>query len=457
MRLALSLLALLLSCSAASAQSGQDAKTVKYDVSVPPRDYVAAPASLKKLFPKGFPTGVGSGLTFAGKEKDGSLLFLSVTDRGPNADSPKFAAAPGEKGLPTKMFPAPGFHPAVATIKVKGNAASVIKMTPIRGLDGKPVTGLPPAKGEHGATGETPLDVNLKVLGHDPQGIDPEGIAIDSKRGTLWLSDEYGPFLMELDRKTAQITRKLAPGAGLPSILAKRQPNRGAEGVAVTPSGKVVAAVQSILDTDGKVKDSKAAFTRLVEYDPDTDKTRMLAYPIDETAYKRTADAKIGDLAAVSDTQFLIVEQGEGRDGKMRNLVYLVDISRASALPDLPLETTGLGGMVPARKWLVADLVALGWTAEKAEGMALVDARTIALASDNDFGLAAVLDKPAQDKNGKTVTKPDDYTVGRDGQGGKLMLDGKPVETTISLKPSGEKTALWLLTLPKPVTEYMVK
>lgn len=454
MRLASSLLVLLLSCSVASAQSSQDAQVRKLDVSVSPRDYVAAPASLKQLFPKGFPTGVGSGLAFAGKEKDGSLLFLSVTDRGPNADSPKFVGSPGEKGLPTKMFPSPGFHPAVATIKVKGNAASVVKMTPIRGLDGKPVTGLPPAKGEHGSTGETPLDVNLKVLGHDQQGIDPEGIAIDPRKGSLWLCDEYGPFIMELDRKTGQIVRKLAPGAGLPSILAKRQPNRGAEGVAVTPSGKVVAAVQSILDTDGKVKESKAAFTRLVEYDPDTDKTRMLDYPLDETAYKRTADAKIGDVTAVSDTQFLIVEQGEGRDGKMRNLVYLMDISRASALPDLPLETTGLGGMVPARKWLVADLVALGWTAEKAEGMALVDARTLALVSDNDFGMAAVLDKPAQDKNGKTVTKPDNYTVGRDG---KLMLDGKLVETTISIKPSGEKTTMWLLTLSKPVTEYMPK
>ncbi|MFP5221806.1 MAG: esterase-like activity of phytase family protein [Acidobacteriota bacterium] len=452
MRLVFSLLVLLLSCSVASAQSVPDVQIRKFEVSVPPRDNVAAPASLKKLFPAGFPIGVGSGLAFAGKDKDGSLLFLSVTDRGPNADSPRFAAAPGDKGQVTKMFPAPGFHPAVAAIKVKGNAASVVKMTPIRGLDGKPVSGLPPAKGEHGATGETPLDVNLKVLGHDQQGIDPEGIAIDSRRGTLWLCDEYGPFLMELDRKTGRIVRKLAPGAGLPSILAKRQPNRGAEGIAVTPSGKVVAAVQSILDTDGKVKDSKAVFTRLVEYDPDTDKTRMLAYPIDETAYRRTADAKIGDVTAVSDTQFLILEQGEGRDGAMRSLVYLVDISRASSLPDLPLETTGLGGMVAARKWLVADLRAMGWQAEKAEGLALVDERTIALASDNDFGLAVALDNPGQDKTGKTVAKPDDYTVGPDG---KLALDGKPVATTVRLKPSGEKTALWIITLPKPVTEYM--
>lgn len=451
MRLACSLLMVLLVCANASAQ---DVKAVKLDVAVSSKDYVPAPASLKKLFPKGFPTGVGSGLAFAGKEKDGSLTFLAVTDRGPNADSPKYASTPAEKGKPAKIFPSPAFHPAVATIKVKGNSASVVKMTPIRGLDGKLVSGLPPAKGDIGSTGEIPLDVRLMSLGYDYQGLDPEGVSLDARRGTLWLCDEYGPFLLEVDRKTGQILRKLAPGAGLPSILAKRQPNRGAEGLAVTPSGKVVAAVQSILDTDGKVKESKAAFTRLVEYDPATDKTRMLAYPLDETAYKRPADAKIGDLAAVSDTQFLIVEQGQGRDGVMRNLVYLVDVSRASSLPDLPLETTGLGGMVTARKWLVADLRALGWEAEKAEGMTLVDARTIALTSDNDFGLAVSVENPARNKDGKTVTKPDDYAVGPDG---KLMLEGRPVDSSISLKPSGEKTALWMLTLPKPVTEYMAK
>jgi len=451
MQRAVFLLALTLLASTALAQ---DIQTRHLGVQVPPKEFVAPPTQLKKLFPAGFPTGVGSGLAFDRKDKDGSLHFFALTDRGPNADAPRYLSGSDERGQTAKIFPSPGFHPAVAAIRVKGNTANVIRMTPIRSPDGRPVTGLPPAKGQAGSTGEIPLDAQLKPLNFDDNGLDPEGVAVDKPRGSLWLCDEYGPFLVEIDAKTGVIRRKLGPGSGLPSVLAKRQPNRGFEGVTVTPSGKVVAAVQSILDTDGKVKDSKADFTRLVEYDPVTGHTRMLAYPVDAHAYKRTADAKIGDVAAVTDTLFLVVEQGEGKDKAMRNLVYLVDVSPASALADLPLETTGMQGMTTARKWLVADLRALGWKAEKAEGLALVDERTLALTSDNDFGLALEVLSPAKDKDGKDVTKPDAYTVGADG---KLRYDGRPVESRISLKPSGEKTELWLLTLPKPVGEYKLK
>jgi len=139
----------------------------------------------------------------------------------------------------------------------------------------------------------------------------------------------------------------------------------------------------------------------------------------------------------------------------MRNLVYLVDISKASHLPDAPVETSGLpAGTSMASKRLVADLKALGWEAEKAEGLTIIDDRTIALASDNDFGLALEMVNPAKDKDGKPAKKPGDYATGPDR---KLTLDGKPVETTIALKPSGEKTSLWILTLPKAIKEYAPK
>ena len=40
-------------------------------------------------FPNGLPVGMGSGLLFTGKQGD-ALTFATVTDRGPNADSPKW-------------------------------------------------------------------------------------------------------------------------------------------------------------------------------------------------------------------------------------------------------------------------------------------------------------------------------------------------------------------------------
>ncbi|GFK93133.1 hypothetical protein NNJEOMEG_00963 [Fundidesulfovibrio magnetotacticus] len=448
------LLSLLAFTLAASTALAQNPAVQPQDVRVPAKSNVPAPQSLKKAFPAGFPLGVGSGLAFLRKEKDGALLFYAVTDRGPNTDSPRWLAGSDPRGESAKIFPAPGFHPSLALLRVKGGKADLQRLAPLKSQDGKPVTGLPPAKGQAGSTGEIPLDAALKPLPFDENGLDPEGVAVDQPRGSLWIADEYGPFLAEFDDRTFTLKRKLGPGAGLPSILAKRQPNRGFEGVCVTPSGKIVAAVQSILDTDGKVKDSQASFTRLVEFDPSTARARMLAYPLDTHAYRRTADAKIGDVAALSDTLFLVLEQGEGRDKALRTMLYLVDISTASSLPDLPLETTGMQGMTLARKWLVADLRGLGWSPEKAEGLALVDERTFALICDNDFGLTAEISAPATTKDGRTAAKPDDYTVGQDGT---LHLEGKPVASRVILAPNGEKTKLWIVTMPKPFTDYIVK
>lgn len=48
-------------------------------------NYAGAFAS---AFPNGLPVGIGSGLLFTGKQGD-ALTFATITDRGPNADSPK--------------------------------------------------------------------------------------------------------------------------------------------------------------------------------------------------------------------------------------------------------------------------------------------------------------------------------------------------------------------------------
>ena len=52
------------------------------------------------------------------------------------------------------------------------------------------------------------------------------------------------------------------------------------------PDGRILAAVQSTLDVDGKSK-NKAQFTRLVSFDPRSGKTAMYGYPIDIDSYKK--------------------------------------------------------------------------------------------------------------------------------------------------------------------------
>ncbi|MBQ2450961.1 MAG: esterase-like activity of phytase family protein, partial [Lachnospiraceae bacterium] len=51
------------------------------------------------------------------------------------------------------------------------------------------------------------------------------------------------------------------------AILSNRIPNRGFEGLTITPSGKVIASVQSVLDVNGETS-KKASFVRFVEFDP---------------------------------------------------------------------------------------------------------------------------------------------------------------------------------------------
>ncbi|QLA16037.1 esterase-like activity of phytase family protein [Desulfolutivibrio sulfoxidireducens] len=448
----------------AQAALAADLPTVeKYGIDIPKTWNIPAPDAAKAAFPDGFPMGEGSGMSLAERLPDGSLVFWVVGDRGPNADSPKYLAKEGEKAKDSKIFPAPDFVPQYGKVKVSGGKAEVIELHTILDASGQPISGRPLEKGAVGSTGEVPLGMDMAVLSFDAEGLDPEGIDVDKKDGSLWLCDEYGPFLINLDAATGKIKKKYAPGQGLPAELAARQPNRGFEGLTVTPANKVVAAVQSILDNEGDVKASKAPFIRLVELDPATGAVRTLAYPHDVEAYKSSAAAKIGGMQALSDTKFVLVEQAKGKDGTMRNVLYVVDISGATDIsgkvaPDgKPLESAAdlaalsAMGVTPATKTRLVDLVDLGWTAEKAEGIALVDEATLAVSSDNDFGLALTVTDPAQGDDGKKIDDPGKYVLTSQG---KMLYKDKEVPTKFGIKASGEPGFLWILRFDKPLTSY---
>ena len=205
----------------------------RYEVSAPALAYRGADAV---AFAGSLPLAVGSGLSFKGYEKGSAALeFWAVTDRGPNADSPEVLN--GGTRYASKLFPVPAFVPTVVQLRVSlAEAAKVGRMLPLREA-GRAISGLPLPQGAVGASGEIGLDEKLQPLPYDTLGFDPEGIAAD-KQGNLWLVDEYGPFLARVDAASGEIRQRYAPGSGLPAILAARQPNRGFEGVTVTPSGQ---------------------------------------------------------------------------------------------------------------------------------------------------------------------------------------------------------------------------
>ncbi len=423
----------------------------RYVVTFPQGDRVAYKGAYASAFPDGLPVGVGSGLQFVRKEGS-DLIFATVTDRGPNADSPKA----GKKD--SKIFANPKFAPLLMTIRVGDGKAQVTDAHALHDERG-PISGLPLPEGLIGATNEIALGDTLQQLPSDKRGLDTEGITPDGKGG-YWLCDEYGPFIVNIDAK-GKILKKYGPQAeqgeqgvagGLPNIIKWRQANRGFEGITRMPDGRIIAAVQSTLDIDGKSKNG-ALFTRLVSIDPASGKTAMYGYPIDADAYKKAKDAKIGDIVAVDNNRLLLIEQGGDKNKVMRNLVYVVDLSEASDLSEFDKEKAPefddaqqlqARGIKLAGKKEILDLRKLGWQQEKAEGMTLIDNQTIAVINDNDFGLQAVLDKPQGESK-----KADDYQV--DGKG-HLTLQGKEVATRIALKPLEKPESLnelWVITLPE--------
>lgn len=442
-------------------------------------------AAVKRDFPQGFYPAAGSGLAFKGRAADGSLQFYGVTDRGPNGDGPT-APTPADttKTGASKVFPAPSFVPSLGLFSVGKGGAVLQSLTPLSVSDTVKASGRPLQSGV-GATMETPLTDRLVYdaakAGFDANGIDPESVVVDEARKALWISDEYGPFIAKVDPATGRILKKYQPGTGaadLPLVLSKRRANRGMEGLTLDKSSGVLHGfLQSPID-DGKAtlaatgKSEKvqnyARFLRWVAFDPATETSRLYALPVDAALYKdgKTGNAKMGDLAWLGGNRFMAVEQGAGPDGKVFNWLVLIEIpTNATDITawGSDLEKSSMSGkavngadfstVVTLRKTRLLDLNAAGWVAEKAEGLAVVDANTVALMNDNDFGLRSIL----VDANGKEVAGSlEDCTVNAQGQ----IVAGCPAGTAGARVAPGvaseRPVRLWLIKFPQALASYKI-
>lgn len=411
-----------------------------YDVSIADELKVPFADSKEGYFEGGLVTGFGSAVTFKGYNEAGEMQFYAVTDRGPNADAPKYE----KDGTQTeaKIFPCPEFTPSIGIVTIKDNGAVVDEAITLKDAEGNEISGLPLEPGQVGATGERALDMQLNDIGYDNEGLDTEGIAVDAD-GNFWLCDEYGPFIVKTDAN-GKILEKYAPGEGLPEILQYRIPNRGFEGLTITPNGTVMASVQSVLDVNGETDDT-ACFTRIVALDPETGDTKMYAYPVDLSQYSAPSNCKIGDIYAVDDDTLLVIEQGKLADKTMSNKIYQVDLSKATDISDMTVDGKALeyasaeelqDDVVFAEKELLLDLRDYGWTAEKAEGLCMVDENTIAVINDNDFGIVTVTEDAANEDADIT-----DYVY--DVATGTFTKDGTAADVKVSIGENTEPAQIW--------------
>jgi hypothetical protein len=452
--------------------------------------YEGGNAKVKADFPSGFLPSYGSALAFKGTAANGDLEFYGLTDRGPNGDGPNVPNPSGSGTMGAKIFPAPGFTPSVGIITVGKSGAVLGSSMPIKLAAGSNSSGLPLPAGTLGNSAEVPVfdtmkyDAATKAV-YSSNGLDTEAIAFDKKRNALWVSDEYGPFIVKIDAATGVIQSRYAPGSGLPAIFAKRRANRGMEGMALdTTTDKLHGFLQSPL-SDGSAPYSVtgkneqverfARFTRWIEFDPATGATtRMFAYPINGADYEsgRTGNAKLGDMVALGNGKFIVIEQGAAPNGKVFNKLMLVEIGSATDIgaasfnpATSDLEKSSMGGaavngadwskVAALKKTLLLDLNAIGWLAEKAEGLAIVDGNTLALANDNDFGLKTKVFTPS----GEAVADADVTKCNVDANGTIITSSATGCNAANSIRVArGDDRErpgrLWLIKFSKPLNSY---
>jgi hypothetical protein len=459
------------------------------------RHLIAAPAAfhvpyegsnplVKAAFPDGFLPSFGSGLAFKGLADNGELELYCLTDRGPNGDGPELPALDGSGTMGSKIFPAPGFAPSIGVLRVGAQGATLVSSLPIQSAPGRNVSGLPIPHGALGNSAEIPVfdtlrfDAAGKAIFH-AGGIDSEAIAYDRKRNLLWVTDEYGPFLVAIDPTSGVIVQRHAPGSGLPAILALRRANRGMEGMTLDPDSDTIHAFLQSPLSDGKALYAEtgakekveryARFTRWVEFDPAAGSTRrMLAYPLDGSEYAdgRTGNAKLGDLVALGDGNFVVIEQGEGADGKMFNKLMLVEIGDATdiAAASSDLEKSSMAGrpvhgaswadVVPLTKTVLLDLNQIGWQAEKAEGLALIDACTLAMSNDNDFGMKTRV----YDAAGAELAHADVSQFEVDASG--AIVAGSAATDVVRVARGEDRErplCLWMIRFERPLAQYVLR
>lgn len=220
----------------------------------------------------------------------GNRRFVTITDRGPNGQP---TAATGGR-----TFPTPTFAPTIMEIEADDDGRlSVTRRVQIR------VPGADPLRGA--GAGKVPGDPQL-ITGFrnvvnpliddriwlmsgdttlseqkptDPYGLDTEGIAVDPRDGSYWISDEYRPSIARLtpggvmrqrivpadagDLDTDEATGGVQPlsdaydGPNEPSLQEllpheynARKLNRGMEGLAINADGtRLYGIMQNPLDT----------------------------------------------------------------------------------------------------------------------------------------------------------------------------------------------------------------
>jgi hypothetical protein len=347
--------------------------------------------------------------------------FYGLEDRGPNVSAPN-----GDDVLPL-----PSFDPSIGEFRLASDGRAVeIRTIPLQDATGHPYSGL---VNTGNSTGETMENLQGQVLANDPNGYDSEGL-VAMPDGSFWVSDEYGPYITHFNARGRAIQRLSPQDGSLPAELANRVPNKGMEGLTITPDGKtLVGLMQSALQQKdlGSTKATKIVPTRIVTYDLRTHKVHEYLYLLHDPATTGTANSEI---TALSSTKFLVDERdgnwpGTGAFKRLYeiDLKGATDVGPSAKVKGATYDGSGGGllvggktieeltngedttaaqstlqgaGIDPVSSKLYIDLNAMllsldpqarFFSHDKIEGVAVVDhGREVVISNDSDFGIAGV-------------------------------------------------------------------
>ncbi len=345
--------------------------------------------------------------------------FWTTSDRGVNVDA---ANANTASCRPTydKIYGFPSYVPKIHRIRIDGDSIVILKTITMKRPNGNGASGLlnPTNFGSTVAelvstdTVQDCANFLTKTANKDVWGIDAEGIAVDRK-GYFWLCEEGGPTIWKLNSNGVVVARftpyKNQVGSesidvAIDTVFKYRKNNRGFEGLCIAPNGKIYAIIQSPILYPTKSVGESTRVHRIIEIDPDNNTSKMYAYlnqgVIGASGGNqiRLRDWKIGDMAAVNDSVFLVIEHAL-RGTTDRKYVFSINIKNATPVTsglyngvtlEALVDSAGLAtnGIVPVKKTMFMDLLANGWdpALDKPEGLAIINDSTIAICNDNDYG-----------------------------------------------------------------------
>lgn len=372
-------------------------------------DFSGLSGNLESGVPANIFGGLGSALSYVGGN-----TFLALPDRGPNANA--YNSAVDDTTSYVSRFHTLNISLSANTsgsglsYSVTPTLVSTTLLHSATPLNYAPAAnGLPAGNVVNGNTGLNYFsgrsDNFVPGLSTNPNNarLDPEGLRVSADGKSVFISDEYGPYVYQFNRATGERIHSYALPTALSAsnLSAKgdteingnatgRVANKGMEGLAITPDGtKLVGIMQAPLEQDiNKV-------VRIVTIDIATGATKQFAYQL-------TTGSGVSEIVAVNDHTFLVDERdgkGLGDNSKASaKTLFKIDLAGAAELPaDASGDLSSLAVSKTAFLDLKAALVAAGIDPKnipaKLEGVSFgqdivengVIKHTLYVANDNDF------------------------------------------------------------------------